>query len=123
MKIKLKMSRVEMQGIAALVQNCCNALAGETFPEVQYRDALAGLTLKLAARMPTLKRRNALALSDIEALALWDVLNEVVDRMPPLEMSVGYTVLGEIDRQRSGYVSLVRGNLAERRNNHYLEEE
>lgn len=111
MKIKLKMSRVEMQGIAALVQNCCNALSGVEFNEVQYRDALAGLTLKLAARMPTLKRRNTLALSDIEALALWDVLNEVVDRMPPLEMAVGYKIIGEIDQQRESYVSLMRGNL------------
>lgn len=100
-----------MEGFAAIVSGCCNALSGVTLREVQYRDALAGLTLKLAARMPTLKRRNTLALSDIEALVLWDVLNEVVDRMPPLEMAVGYKIIGEIDQQRESYVSLMRGNL------------
>ncbi|MBR4787869.1 MAG: hypothetical protein IK013_08380 [Bacteroidales bacterium] len=112
MKIKLKLTRMEMKGIATVVQNCCNALAGVTFPEVQYRDALSGLLLKLAGKMMTLKQNNRMTLTEVEALALYEVLNDLADRMPPLEMGVSYTVLGEIDKQRMSYVSLMRGNLA-----------
>ena len=112
MKIKLKMTRVEMQGIAAVVQNCCNALSGVDFIAVQYRDALTGLMLKLAAKQLTLKKSNRMTLTDLEALALYEIVNDLVDKMPPLEMGVCYTLLGEIDRQRSSYVTLMRGNLA-----------
>ena len=112
MKIKLKMTRTEMKGIATVVQCCCNALSGEEFEAVQYRDALVGLLLKLAARMTQLKNKNSLMLTDMEALALWETMKEVsMAAWPPLEMSVGYTVLTEIDLQKSRYVSLMKGNL------------
>ena len=111
MKIKLKLTRIEMKGVATVVQNCCNALSGADFVTVQYRDALRGLMLKLAARMPVLKKKNSLTLTDMEALALFDCLNDLVERMPPLEMGVSYTILAEIDRQRMSYVSLMLGNL------------
>ena len=111
MRVRLKLTRIEMKGVATLVQNCCNALSGEDFLSVQYRDALGGLLLKLAARVPTLKNKNSLGLTEMESLALYEVLNDLVDKMPPLEMGVGYTVLAEIDRQRSSHVSLMRANL------------
>lgn len=120
MKIRLKLTRIEMKGVATVVENCCNALSGADFVAVQYRDALRGLLLKLAARMPVLKKKNSLTLTDLEALALFEILNDLADRMPPLEMGVSYTILGEIDRQRTSYVSLMVGNLREQQN-YYLE--
>lgn len=112
MKIRLKLTRIEMKGIATVVQNCCNALSGEDFIAVQYRDALAGLLLKLAGKMPTLRNTNRITLTDMEALALYEIMNDLADKMPPLEMGVCYTVLGEIDQQRMSHVSLMKGNLA-----------
>lgn len=111
MKIKLKMTRVEMKAVATVVKHCCNSLSGIDFGSVQYRDALGGLLLKLAARMLALKAKNSLTLTDLEALALWWTLTGVVQQLPPLEMSVGYTILAEIDLQKSSYVALMRGNL------------
>lgn len=111
MKIKLKLTRIEMKGIATVVQNCCNALSGENFIVVQYRDALSGLLLKLAGKMPTLRNTNRMTLTEMESLALYETLNDLVEKIPPLEMGVSYTVLREIDRQRMSHVSLMRGNL------------
>ena len=111
MKIKLKMTRTEMKGIATVVKCCCNALSGEEFVAVQYRDALAGLLLKLAARMTQLKNKNSLMLTDMEALALWCTIEGTLGELPPLEMSIGYTLLAEIDLQKSSYVALMKGNL------------
>ena len=111
MKIRLKLTRTEMKGIATVVQNCCNALSGENIIVVQYRDALSGPLLKLAGKMPTLRNTNRMMLTEMESLVLYETLNDLVERMPPLEMGVGYRVLGEIDRQRMSHVSLMRGNL------------
>lgn len=112
MKIRLKLTRTEMKGIATVVQNCCNALSGENFIVVQYRDALSGLLLKLAGKMPTLRETNRMTLTEVESLALYEIMNDLADKMPPLEMGVCYTVLSEIDRQRMSHVSLMKGNLA-----------
>lgn len=101
-----------MKGVATICQNCCNALSGVDFIAVQYRDALRGLLVKLAVKMPTLKNKNSLTLTDVEALALYETVGDLVERMEPLEMGVGYTLLAEIDKQRSAYVSLMMGNLS-----------
>lgn len=112
MKIKLKLTRMEMKGMAAMVVNCCNALRGVDFIAVQYRDALSGLMLKLAGKMPTVRETNRMTLTDIEALAIWEVVGDLVGKMEPLEAAVGLTVLGEIERQSDAKVTLMRGNLA-----------
>ena len=111
MRIKLKLTRSQYKGVATIVQNCCNALAGTTLEEVQYRDALMSLMLKMAARVPTLREKgNSLTLDEVGSLALWRTVNDLVQRFQPFEMSVGYWLLGEIDRQRMAYVSLMRAN-------------
>lgn len=122
MKIKLKLTRNEYKGVATIAKNCCNALAGVTFVEVQYRDALRGLMLRMAAKIPTLKAKgNKLTLVDIEALALWETVNDLAGKFQPFEMSVGLSIIAEIDRQRNDYVSLMRANLMEQKN-YYLEQ-
>lgn len=121
MRIKLKLTRDQYKGVATICQNCCNALAGETFPEVQYRDALRALMLRMAAKVPTLKAKgNGLTLGELESLALFDTVNDLVGKFQPFEMSIGYWLLGEIDRQRGQYVTLMKANLTEQRN-YYLE--
>ena len=121
MKIRLKLTRDQYKGVATIAQNCCNALAGETFPEVQYRDALRGLMFRMAAKVPTLKAKgNSLTLGETESLALWETVNDLVRGFQPFELSIGYWLLGEIDRQRMAYVALMRANLNEKRN-YYLE--
>ena len=121
MRIKLKLTRDQYKGVATICQNCCNALAGETFVEVQYRDALRGLMLRMAAKVPTLKAKgNGLTLGELESLALFDTVNDLVGRFQPFELSIGYWLLGEIDRQRGQYVTLMKANLTEQRN-YYLE--
>lgn len=121
MKIKLKLTRDQYKGVATIAQNCCNALAGETYPEVQYRDALRGLMLRMAAKVPTLKAKgNTLTLGELESLALFYTVNDLVGKFQPFELSVGYWLLGEIDRQRGQYVTLMKANLTEQRN-YYLE--
>ena len=121
MRIKLKLTRDQYKGVATICQNCCNALAGETFVEVQYRDALRGLMLRMAAKVPTLKAKgNSLTLGELESLALFDTVDDLVGRFQPFEMSIGYWLLGEIDRQRGQYVTLMKANLSEQRN-YYLE--
>lgn len=121
MKIRLKLTRDQYKGVATICQNCCNALAGVTFPEVQYRDALRGLMLRMAAKVPTLKAKgNSLALGEIESLALYTTVGDLVVRFDPFELSVGYWLLAEIDLQRMAYVTLMRANLNEKRN-YYLE--
>lgn len=121
MKIKLKLTRDQYKGVATIAQNCCNALAGETYPEVQYRDALRALMLRMAAKVPTLKAKgNSLTLGELESLALFDTVDDLVGRFQPFEMSIGYWLLGEIDRQRGQYVKLMKANLTEQRN-YYLE--
>ncbi len=121
MKIKLKLTRDQYKGVATIAQNCCNALAGETYPEVQYRDALRGLVLRMAAKVPTLKAKgNPLTLGELESLALFDTVNDLVGNFQPFELSIGYWMLGEIDRQRGQYVTLMKANLTEQRN-YYLE--
>lgn len=121
MKIKLKLTRDQYKGVATISQNCCNALAGETYPEVQYRDALRGLVLRMVAKVPTLKAKgNTLTLGDLESLALFDTVNDLVGKFHPFEMSIGYWLLGEIDQQRGQYVTLMKANLTEQRN-YYLE--
>ena len=121
MKIKLKLTRDQYKGVATISQNCCNALAGETYPEVQYRDALRGLVLRMVAKVPTLKAKgNTLTLGDLESLALFDTVNDLVGRFQPFELSIGYWLLGEIDLQRGQYVTLMKANLTEQRN-YYLE--
>ena len=121
MKIKLKLTREQYKGVATIAQNCCNALAGVTFPEVQYRDALRGLVLRMAVKVPTLKAKgNPLTLGELESLALFDTVNDLVGNFQPFELSIGYWMLGEIDRQRGQYVTLMKANLTEQRN-YYLE--
>ena len=121
MKIKLKLTREQYKGVATIAQNCCNALAGVTFPEVQYRDALRGLVLRMAVKVPTLKAKgNPLTLGELESLALFDTVNDLVGNFQPFELSIGYWMLGEIDRQRGQYVTLMRANLTEQRD-YYLE--
>lgn len=112
MKIKLKLTRMEMKGMATMVTNCCNALRGVDFIAVQYRDALSGLMLKLAGKMPTLGDTNRMTLTEMEALALWEVVGDLVARMEPMEMAVGITVLDEIGKQCNAKVTLMRGNLS-----------
>ena len=123
MKIKLKLTRDQYKGVATIAQNCCNALADETYPEVQYRDALRGLMLRMVAKVPTLKAKgNTLTLGELESLALFDTVNDLVGKFQPFEMSIGYWMLGEIDRQRGQYVTLMKANLTEQRN-YYLEKQ
>lgn len=112
MKIRLKLSREEYKGVATIVQNCCNALVGVTLVEVQYRDALRGLLLKMAGKAATLKGKgNSLTLGEAESLALWETLNDLVREMGPYEMSVGLRLIGEMERQCMGYVALMKANL------------
>lgn len=121
MKVKLKLSRGYYKGVATICQNCCNALAGVTLREVQYRDALYGLVMKMAAKVPTLKAKgNSLTLGETESLALWETVNDLVYEFGPYEMSVGLWLIGEIDLQRGQYVALMKANLAEQQN-YYLE--
>lgn len=121
MKIKLKLTRDQYKGVATIAQNCCNALAGVTFPEVQYRDALRALILQMAAKVPTLKAKgNSLTLGELESLALFTTVGDQVSGFQPFELSLGYWMLGEIDRQRMQYLTLMRANLTEQRD-YYLE--
>ena len=101
-----------MECVASIVTGCCNALSGVTFPEVQYRDALAGLTLKRAAKRLTLKKTNRLLLTDMEALALYEIMNGLFDTLSVLYKGIALNILGEIDCQRSRYVMLMRANLS-----------
>ena len=120
MKIKLKLTRDQYKGVATIAQNCCNALAGVTFPEVQYRDALRALILRMAAKVPTLKaKRNSLTLGELESLALFTTVGDLVSGFQPFELSLGYWMLAEIDRQRMQYLTLMRANLTEQRD-YYL---
>lgn len=121
MKIKLKLTRDQYKGVATIAQNCCNVLAGVTFPEVQYRDALRALILRMAAKVPTLKaKRNSLTLGELESLALFTTVGDLVSGFQPFELSLGYWMLAEIDRQRMQYLTLMRANLTEQRD-YYLE--
>lgn len=121
MRIKLKLTRDQYKGVATIAQNCCNALAGETFPEVQYRDALRGLVLRMAAKVPTLKGKgNGLTIGELESLALFTTVGDLVSGFQPFELSLGYWMLAEIDRQRMQYLTLMRANLTEQRD-YYLE--
>lgn len=111
MKIKLTLTRDQYKGLATIAQNCCGAIGGETFHEVQYRDALRGLTLRMAAKVPTLKaKRNVVTLGELESLALLSTVDDLVPQFQPYEMSIGYWLLGEIDRQRGQYVTLMKAN-------------
>lgn len=113
MKIKLTLTRDQYKGLATIAQNCCSAIGGETFHEVQYRDALRGLTLRMAAKVPTLKaKRNVVTLGELESLALFSTVDDLVPQFQPYEMSIGYWLLGEIDRQRGQYVTLMKANLS-----------
>lgn len=121
MKIKLKLTRDQYNGVATIAQNCCNALAGVTFPEVQYRDALRALILRMAAKVPTLKAKgNSLTFGELESLALFTTVGDLVSGFQPFELSLGYWMLAEIDRQRMQYLTLMRANLTEQRD-YYLE--
>ena len=121
MKVKLKLTREEYKGVATIVRNCCNALAGVSFVEVQYRDALSGLLLKMVGKIPTLKGKgNSLTLGEVESLALWETVGDLVRRFESYEMSLGYWMLGEMDRQRMEHVALMKNNLAEQQN-YYME--
>lgn len=111
MKVRLNLTREEYKGVATIVQNCCNALRGFQFVEVQYRDVLMGLAMKMASKVPTLKAKgNRLTLGEAESLALWRTVSDLVERMQPFEMGLGYMLLGEIDRQRMEHVNLMRSN-------------
>lgn len=121
MKIKLKLTRDQYKGVATIAQNCCNALSGVTFPAVQYRDALRALMLRMAAKVPTLKAKgNSLTLGELESLALFTTVGDLVSGFQPFELSLGYWMLAEIDRQRMQYLTLMRANLTEQRD-YYLE--
>lgn len=121
MKIKLKLTRDQYKGVATIAQNCCNALAGVTFPAVQYRDALRALILRMAAKVPTLKAKgNSLTFGELESLALFTTVGDLVSGFQPFELSLGYWMLAEIDRQRMQYLTLMRANLTEQRD-YYLE--
>lgn len=114
MKVRLKLTRDEYKGVATIVKNCCNALAGVTFTEVQYRDALRGLMLKMAGKISTLKGKgNSLTLGEVESLALFETVNDLVREFGPYEMSMGFWLLGEIDRQCMQYVALMKNNLSQ----------
>lgn len=119
MKIKLKLTRNQYKGVATIAQNCCNALSGVSFEEVQYRDALRGLILKMAAKVPTLRdKNNSLTLGEVESLALWRTVGDLVQQFQPFEMSLGYWMLGEIDMQCGRYVSLMKANLTTQQTNY-----
>ena len=49
MKVRLKLTRNQYRGFAVMAQNCCNAVNGEHFKAVQYRDVLRNLVLRMAA--------------------------------------------------------------------------
>lgn len=117
MKVTLKLSRSQYKGVVTIVMNCCNALAGESLREVEYRDALWKLQVKLAGKVPTLKGHNQLTLGELETLALFDVVGDLVERFGPYEMGLGYWMLAEIDRQRMEYVSLMRQNIVNEQQN------
>lgn len=112
MKVKLKLNRDQYKGVATIAMNCCNALAGTTFPEVQYRDALWKLQTRIAAKVPTLKKKgNTLTLGEVESLALFEVMGDLVHGFQSYELGLGYWILAEIDRQKQEYVALMRANL------------
>ena len=114
MKVKLKLTREQYKGVATIVKNCCNALVGVSFTEVQYRDALRGLLLKMAGKIPMLKGKgNSLTLGELESLALFETVNDLVRRFGPYEMSIGFWLLGEIDQQCMQYVTLMKNNLSQ----------
>lgn len=56
----------------------------------------------------------------VESLALWETVDNLVRKFEPYEMSLGYWMLGEMDRQCMEHVALMKNNLAGQQN-YYME--
>lgn len=112
MKAKLKFDRNEMKGFLTLVQNLNNAMTGESFVGMMYQDALRGLLLKLAKKMPSMQKQCTLTLTEMETLSVRQVLCDWVDRMMPYEMALGYRILEAMDKQHQERNRLLNANIS-----------
>ena len=110
MKVRLTLTRSEYAGLVELVGACYGELRGESLEEVQYREGLRGLALKLAGRAGAVKGKNRLMLGELETLALWATAGEATARTSPLGWAVWLKIAEETDRQKSAAEALRRGN-------------
>lgn len=114
MRVSLKLTGAEVRGLGYIVNNGLRAIAVVDLYTLQCSDALYGLQLKLAARLPRLKAKgNRMTLTEVESLALWDVMNDLVEMMQPYEQGLAYRLIAEIERQRMDYLRQLRYNAGE----------
>lgn len=111
MKIKLKLTDNQIHAFATVLKYTLNTITNTDFESIQYSDALTGLLLNLIKKMPLLRPKNSFSLTEIEALALYNLLGNLADRFQPYEKCLIYNILSEIDMQKHLHLSLKRANI------------
>ena len=120
MKVHLKLNKMKYEGFLILIKNCLNAITRTDLKSVQYRDALFDLQTKLQGRYWNIKEKNNITLTDMEVLALSDMLGTLAADFPPYDKALAYHILTEIDFQKERHVCLLLSNLSRKMNNGQL---
>lgn len=111
MKIRLVLSRAEVQGLMGVLRAGATVVVAEGFMGIQMRDALYGLTVRMAGRLPTLRReKNRLTLGEGESMALWAVCRLMRGRAAALEAAAIERVMTEMDFQTFAHETLLTAN-------------
>lgn len=111
MRVRMTFSRAEFVCFEVLVRDCYGLLTGEGLEEVLGRESLRRLFLRVAGRMPALKKKNAVTLTDVEVVTLWWTLGVGCAGSGALEEAVGREVLAAIDRERMAAVAAEEANM------------
>lgn len=112
MKVKLKFSDSQFYAFATIVKYVLNSVKKNDFESIQYADALTGLLFNLIKRMTDLKEKNSITLTEIEALALYNLMSGIVDNFKPYEKCIIYKIFEEIDTQKHMHLTLKMKNLS-----------
>lgn len=111
MKIRLKLTKSQVQGLAVIAKCTFDTIEGNGFDDIQYKEALRGLIMKIVCKLPCLKEKNIIVLTDMEALVLWEITPGLTYKLGPFEKSLVYIIINEIDKQCSSHCIIMRGNL------------
>lgn len=102
MKVYFRLSRPEYGALVNIIVSVVRGLlTGDSFTDVVMRETLTALGMKMYLRLPELKdTKNRLTPSPAEALALWNVLQQAFDMLPPYEQALAARLLSDMDRAR-----------------------
>ena len=79
MKAKLKFTASQYEGFYTCIDNCIKLLVIDVLESYTYFHTLVNLKAKMGVKLPYLKQKNAITLSDLETLAVYKIFSEACE--------------------------------------------